>query len=119
MNAVQAALGDRDASVAATPDTVPAGCYWWTDPDGDLCLMPGCMARVQDPEADCTCDKLARRQRKAEEALRADRERQRYADTWWQALSAAVKDHPDAASILADAHQRATALRSEGVRGDR
>ncbi|WP_435058384.1 hypothetical protein [Streptomyces sp. bgisy060] len=103
----QAAFGDAAAPVTTTPDTVPAGCYWWSDPDGGLCLMPGCMARVQDPDAECTCDKLARRQQKAEEALRADRERQAYADTWWQALSAAVKDHPDAASILADARRRA------------
>lgn len=107
MSSAQAAFGDAAAPVASTPDTVPAGCYWWTDPDGDLCLMPGCMARVQDPEAECCCDKLARRQQKAEEALRADRGRQAYADTWWQALSAAVKDHPDANAILADARRRA------------
>ncbi|MFJ1837992.1 hypothetical protein ACIOJ9_29485 [Streptomyces sp. NPDC088175] len=107
VTARQAALGDASAPVGTTPDTVPAGCYWWTDPDGDLCLMPGCMARIQDPEAECTCDKLARRQQKAEAALHADRERQAYADTWWSALRAAVENHPDAASILADTRRRA------------
>ncbi|MDJ0466129.1 hypothetical protein [Streptomyces sp. H27-C3] len=107
VTAGQTAFGDATAPVATIPDTVPAGCYWWTDPDGDLCLMPGCMARVQDPEAECNCDKLARRQQKAEEVLRADRGRQAYADIWWQALSTAVKDHPDANAILADARRHA------------
>jgi hypothetical protein len=103
----QTALGDPDAPVALTPDTVPAGCYWWTDPDGDLCLMPGCMARVQDPDAECTCDKLGLRLRRAEEQLRARREAETYASTWWDALTEAVRAHPAAADILADARRRA------------
>ncbi|MER0443142.1 hypothetical protein ABR738_00875 [Streptomyces sp. Edi4] len=107
MNAGQAALGDRDASVAVTPDTVPAGCYWWTDPDGDLALMPGCMARVQDPEAECTCDKLGARLARLEKKVRERAVAQEYAETWWTALRAAVENHPDAATILADAHRRA------------
>ncbi|TQE33108.1 hypothetical protein [Streptomyces ipomoeae] len=103
----QGAFGDREAPIPTTPDTVPSGCYWWTDPDGDLCLMPGCMARVQDPAAECTCDKLASRLRKAEEKLQDHQKRQSYANTWWHALSEAVNARPDAAEILADARQRA------------
>ncbi|MDX3064015.1 hypothetical protein PV518_17800 [Streptomyces sp. ND04-05B] len=93
--------------MTTTPDTVPAGCYWWTDPDGDLCLLPGCLARINDPEAECTCDKLARQQQRAEQQLRDHRERQRYADIWWHAMKAAVDAHPDAAAILADVRRRA------------
>jgi hypothetical protein len=104
---VQAALGDRDAPASTTPDTVPAGCYWWTDPDGSLCLMPGCMARVQDPEAECTCDKLASRLVRSERRLQDARERERYAGTWWTALRAAVDARPDCGDILADARRRA------------
>lgn len=107
MSPAQTSLGDRASPVPTSPDTVPAGCYWWTDPDGDLCLLPGCLARINDPEAECTCDKLARRQQNAEQQLRTERERQQYADTWWHALRAAVDNHPDAASILADARRRA------------
>lgn len=103
----QVALGDATAPASTTPDTVLAGCYWWTDPDGDLCLMPGCMARVQDLEAECTCDKLGARLRRAEEKLKSRQEAQRCASTWWDALTEAVRAHPDAAQILADARRRA------------
>lgn len=103
----QCALGDRDAPAAVTPDTIPAGCYWWTDPDGDLCLMPGCMARVQDPEAECTCDKLGARLARVEEKLRDREAADRYAHTWWGALTEAVRAHAEANQILADAHRRA------------
>jgi hypothetical protein len=102
--ASQHALGDRDNPVPVTTDTVPAGCYWWTDPDGDLCLMPGCMARVQDPNAECTCDKLGARLHRLEEKMRTQEKADRYARAWWDALTEAVRAHPQARQILADAH---------------
>ena len=107
MTAQQTALGDRDAPATTTPDTVPAGCYWWTDPAGDLCLLPGCMARTQDPEAECACETLGSRLARTERQLRDAQAAQRYADVWWQALRAAVDAHPGAAAIVADAHRRA------------
>lgn len=107
MTATQSALGDREHPAPSTPDTIPAGCYWWTDPDGALCLLPGCAARVQDPDAECTCDSLATRLARTERTLRDERERQLHADTWWHALRAAVDAHPDAALIVADARRRA------------
>lgn len=107
MPPTQTFLGDRDAPAPTTPDTVPAGCYWWTDPDGSLCLMPGCMARVQDPEAECTCDKLASRLARTEHRLQEMRERERYAATWWTAFRQAVDAHPDGAEIVADARRKA------------
>ena len=103
----QTVLGAPDAPATTTPDTVPAGCYWWTDPDGALCLLPGCMARIQDPEAECTCDTLGQRLARAERALRDLRAQQQHAATWWNALRAAVDAHPDRAAILAAAHRRA------------
>jgi hypothetical protein len=103
----QIALGDREVPTPTTPRTVPAGCYWWTDPDGELCLLPGCMARIQDPDAECTCNKLAARLARTERRLQEMRERERYATAWWTALREAVEAHPDRAGILADAHRRA------------
>ncbi|MFF4409749.1 hypothetical protein [Streptomyces sp. NPDC001404] len=103
----QTALGDRDAPIPTTPDIIPAGCYWWTDPNGDLCLMPGCWARVHEPDAECICDKLGQRLRALEEKLRHQELRERSAATWWAALREAVGAHPDAAAILADTRRRA------------
>lgn len=108
MSPTQSALGDGDTPVATTPDTVPAGCYWWTDPDGALCLMPGCMARVQDPEAECTCDKLGARLARTEQKLRERQTAETYARTWWDSLTEAVRAHPAANEILADARRRAS-----------
>lgn len=99
--------GDRDEPVAVTPDAVPSGCYWWTDPDGDLCLMPACMARLQDPGAECTCDTLQARLLRIETKQREREAADRYARRWWDALSDAVKAHPDAQTLLADARRRA------------
>lgn len=107
MTAVQGALGDIEAPIPTTPDHVPAGCYWWTDPDGVLCLLPGCMARVQDPEAECTCDTLAARLAKTQRKLREHLERDRYASAWWQALREAVEAAPNGREIVADARRRA------------
>lgn len=102
----QAAFGDRNAPASTKPDTVPAGCYWWTDPDGGLCLMPGCMARIQDPDAECLCDKLASRLARSEKRMQEMREREQYANTWWAALRAAVDAHPGSAEILAETRRR-------------
>jgi hypothetical protein len=30
-------------------------CQWVRDPDGTTTLIPGCWARVHDPDAECTC----------------------------------------------------------------
>ncbi|MGW4179623.1 hypothetical protein [Streptomyces rubiginosohelvolus] len=50
--------GMRDNPV---PAALPRGCYWFTDPDGVLCLSPGCMARIQYPDAQCLCGTLTAR----------------------------------------------------------
>ncbi|MEV2262727.1 MULTISPECIES: hypothetical protein [Streptomyces] len=96
----------RENPAPTTPDTVPAGCQWFTDPDGALCLAPGCMARIQDPDAQCLCDSLAARLDQLTEKLRDLEERQRYADVWWHALSSVVRDHPDKRAILTETRAR-------------
>jgi hypothetical protein len=65
------------------------------------------MSRVQDPEADCTCDKLASRLARAKRRLQDMREREQYASTWWTALRAAVDAHPDSADILTETRRKA------------
>ncbi|MFG3532771.1 hypothetical protein ACGF8B_39595 [Streptomyces sp. NPDC047917] len=98
--------GTRDDPVVTTPDTVPSGCFWFLDPDGTLCLAPGCMARIQDPDAECLCDTLTARHNRLKQRMRELKDRQKYADTWWHALRAAVEAHPDKKAILADVSRR-------------
>lgn len=99
--------GTRTNPIQTTPDSVPTGCFWFTDPDGVLCLAPSCMARIQDPDAECLCDTLTAHQRRARQQLRDLKRRERYATRWWRALRATVDAHPDRAAIIATARDRA------------
>lgn len=99
--------GDRGAPIAVPAEQLPQGCCWWTDPDGALCLLPGCLARINDPDAACTCRTLASRLARAEERLAEATERERYASTWWDALRAAVDAHAARDEILSDARRSA------------
>lgn len=90
------------------PGTIPDGCYWWPDPDGNLCLLPGCMARAQDPDADCTCDTLDSRLTAATEELHELREQQRHATRWAASILEALEAHPAGREIRADAQRRRT-----------
>ncbi|MEV8335657.1 hypothetical protein [Streptomyces niveus] len=54
------------------------------------------------------CDRLAVvPPEMTEEQLRTKAAAERYARTWWDALNEAVRAHPDANQILADARRRA------------
>ncbi|WP_329046651.1 hypothetical protein [Streptomyces sp. NBC_01422] len=98
--------GTRDQPVATTPETLPSGCFWFTDPDGTLCLAPACMARIQDPDAECLCDTLTARYDRLARQMRELKKRQQYADTWWHSLRDAVDAHPDRQAIRSDALRR-------------
>lgn len=108
----QTALGDHDNPTPHTPDAIPAGCYWWTDPDGALCLLPGCWSRVADPDAECTCATLAARLAATERTLHELRRRQEYADRWHTALAEALDAHPAGRDIRTDAAARRDAART-------
>lgn len=99
-------VGTRQNPAVTTPDTVPRGCQWFTDPDGALCLSPGCMARIQDPDAQCLCDTLAARLDQLTETLRDLEEQRRAENVWWHALSSVVRDHPDQRAIITENRAR-------------
>lgn len=103
---MSAGEGPREAALSlGSPGDLPSACYWWEDPAGDLCLIPGCAGRASDPDAECTCETLARRLDAAHERARDQRRQQEHADAWWRALRAAVEAHPDRDAILAEARR--------------
>ncbi|WP_097892825.1 hypothetical protein [Streptomyces sp. st170] len=106
MTSTGTGTGTRDNPVPVTPNTLPRECYWFTDPDGALCLSPGCMARIQDPHAQCLCGTLTARLDRITGRLRDLEERHRYANVWWQALSSVVRDHPDGQAIITETRAR-------------
>ncbi|MGY1548313.1 hypothetical protein [Streptomyces sp. MN6] len=85
-------------------------CHWHEDRDGERILIPGCAARVQDPDGEeCTCPTLA----KQLEAARAEVARlQRELDGarfWNGHVTGAVHAHRDGLDIMQDAARRAEA----------
>ncbi|WP_228183860.1 hypothetical protein [Streptomyces anulatus] len=99
-------IGTHENPAATTPGTLPPGCQWFTDPDSTLCLSPGCMACIQDPDAQCLCATLTARLDLLTEQLRDLEERQKYANVWWHALSSVVRDHPDGRAIVTETRTR-------------
>jgi hypothetical protein len=79
----------------------PLPCHWYEDGQGGRWLIPGCMARVNDPDIDeCSCKTV-------EEQLAAARAElarlQRHHDglqSWNAAIRAAVYAHPDGIEIM-------------------
>lgn len=58
----------------------PLACYWVQEPDGTRWLVPGCVARLHNADADaCTCPTLARQlaqaRREPDQAQRGHRPR--------------------------------------------
>ncbi|MFJ1847085.1 hypothetical protein [Streptomyces sp. NPDC088146] len=86
----------------------PLACYWVHEPDGTRWLVPGCVARLHNADADaCTCPTLAQQladaQRERDQAQRAHDGLRAWAD----AVIAAVHAHPDGKKIMKDAAERA------------
>jgi hypothetical protein len=92
-----------------TTDGLPRVCYWVEETDGTRWLVPGCVSRLHDADADaCTCPTLAQQVAEARDARgRAQRD---YAGlrAWADAIIAAVHAHPDGKAIMKDAADRAS-----------
>lgn len=93
-------------------------CCWFEVPEepGSRMLLPGCMERVQDPDAACTCPTTAEEidRAKAEYAILAARAAGN-SDAFGDLMSA-VSAHRDAKAIFADADAR-SAARADLTRG--
>jgi hypothetical protein len=93
-------------------------CHWHEDRDGSRYLIPGCHARIQDPDGDgCTCPSLAAQLATAKAEIDRLTRELFGAHTWHAHVTAAVDNHPDGRKIMkaaansadADASARRTA----------
>lgn len=81
-------------------------CYWHDDIDGTRYLIPGCMARIQDPDiGECTCPTLAGRIAKLKQALSDAQFANASLQQWHGQVMQAVHNHPDAKAIMFAASQ--------------
>lgn len=87
----------------------PRPCYWHEEGDGTRYLIPGCMARVMNPDLDeCTCPSLERQLADAREELDKIRREKAGLQQWHDAIVRAVYDHRDGVQIMAVAARKVT-----------
>jgi hypothetical protein len=83
-------------------------CQWHEETDGTRYLIPGCMARINDPDLDeCDCPSLERQLAKVLEELAKLRRHKAGLQQWHDAVVRAVYDHRDGIAIMAAAARAA------------
>lgn len=82
------------------PPLPPNRCHWHREQDGTTILIPGCWARIHNPDADCTCGEWSEdTARKTINSMTATIHRERHTI---QTLRRALHDAgvPDPTSVL-------------------
>jgi hypothetical protein len=87
----------------------PQTCHWYDDGHGGRFMIPGCMARVVNPDIDiCSCLTINEQLAAARREI-ADLKKSRDGLQQWQDhIVRAVYDHPDGIQIMKTAADRAT-----------
>lgn len=84
-------------------------CYWHEDTDGTRYLIPGCLARINNPDIDeCTCPTTDRQLAKLREQLAEARKALKSLRGWHDQVVDAVRAHPDSIQIMRNAAEGAT-----------
>ncbi|MFM9812802.1 hypothetical protein ACKI16_30345 [Streptomyces scabiei] len=96
------------STTETTSPRPPLACCWVHEPDGTRWLVPGCVARLHDADADaCTCPTLAQQLVQAQSERDQAKRAHSGLRAWTDAIIAAVIAHPDHRKIMKDAAERA------------
>ena len=86
----------------------PRACQWYDDGHGGRFLIPGCMARVIDPDAEpCSCKTIEEQLADARREIATLMQGRDGLQTWHDHVTRAVYDHPDGVQIMKRAADRA------------
>jgi len=89
-------------------ETGPRPCQWYDDGHGGRFLIPGCMARVIDPDAEpCSCKTIDEQLDDARREIANLKQGRDGLQTWHDHVTRAVYDHPDGVKIMKRAADRA------------
>ncbi|MFJ4084984.1 hypothetical protein ACIP2Z_39325 [Streptomyces iakyrus] len=76
-------------------------CHWWEDEHGGRYLIPGCHARVENPDLEvCHCPTIEQQLQAARRKSAATGRALRGQQVWHDAIVRAVYDHPDGVAIM-------------------
>lgn len=83
-------------------------CHWHEDEDGGRYLIPGCMARVTNPDIDqCSCESIEEQLAAAREEIVNLKRSRASLQGWHDRITRAVYDHPDGIQIMKRAADQA------------
>ncbi|MET9776094.1 hypothetical protein ABZ023_17870 [Streptomyces sp. NPDC006367] len=76
-------------------------CHWWEDGRGGRYLIPGCYARVENPDLEvCHCPTVEQQLEAARRRDAAAGRALRGLQAWHDAIVRTVYDHPDGIAIM-------------------
>jgi hypothetical protein len=76
-------------------------CHWWEDEHGGRYLIPGCHARVENPDLEvCHCPTIEQQLEAARRNAAATGRALRGQQAWHDAIVRAVYDHPDGIAVM-------------------
>lgn len=79
-------------------------CYWHEDTDGTRFLIPGCLARINNPDIDeCTCPSTNRQLENLRKKLAETQRALQSLRGWHDQVVNAVRAHPDNVQIMRNA----------------
>lgn len=83
-------------------------CHWYEDEHGGRYFIPGCMARVTNPDIDqCSCKTIEERLADAHKEIISLKRSRASLQNWHDHITRAVYDHPDGIQIMKSAADRA------------
>lgn len=89
-------------------ETGPRPCQWYDDGHGGRFLVPGCMERVINPDAEpCSCKTIEEQLADARTEIARLTQHRDSLQTWHDHVARAVYDHPDGVKIMKRAADRA------------
>lgn len=98
----------REQGLPPEADEGPQPCHWYDDGRGGRFLIPGCMARVVNPDIDvCSCRSLNEELTTARKQIADLTKKCDGLQAWHDHIVRAVYDHPDGVKIMKQAADRA------------
>lgn len=91
----------HEQGLTSEGESAPQPCHWYDDGRGGRFLIPGCMTRAMNPDADsCGCKTIQEQLDDARDEIAQLVRFGKNSQHWRDCIVRAVHDHPDGAKIM-------------------